>query len=165
MLTIYNLATVQTFGVIFFLWWLPLSGCIFFLPLVISAETGQLCLRASLGKTILFCTHTENSVGFILKIYVPYVSSLPDRSGTENQEKSQEEGTVGLLGQEGEELGEGTEVRRWLICKEAAARGTWEWFAKRQGQEKGLKKDRHENCKRPLWSKISSVREMCWKIT
>ena len=59
----------------------------------------------------------------------------------------------------------GTEVRRWLIWKEAAVQETWEWFAKRQGQEKGLKKDKHEDCKRPLWRKTSSVREMCWKIT
>lgn len=99
----------------FFLMMVSSLRLYFFLPLVISAETGQLCLRASLWKTILFCPHTENSVGFILKIYVLYVSSLPDRSGIENQEKSQEEERVGLLGQEGEELGEGTEVRRWLI--------------------------------------------------
>lgn len=87
----------------------------FFLPLVISAETGQLCLIASLGKRVLLCPHTENSVGFILKSHVLRELSFPDRSGSESQEECQEKGRLGLLDQEGEEHGKGTEGRRLLI--------------------------------------------------
>lgn len=44
-------------------------------------------------------------------------------------------------------------MSRLVIHKEVAEQETWEWFAKRWGQEKGLKKDRHVNCKRPLKQK------------
>lgn len=59
--------------------------------------------------------HTENSVGFIWKINVPRVFSYPDRSGTENQEESQQKERLVLLGQEGEELGKETKMRRLPI--------------------------------------------------
>lgn len=63
-------------------------------------------------ENCILSSHTENSVGFILKIHVPHVFSFPDRSGTENQEESQEKERLGLLGQEGEELGKETKIRR-----------------------------------------------------
>lgn len=57
------------------------------------------------------------------------MSSLSDRSGTENQELRGERRT--FWARRG-----GSEVSGLLICKEAAEQETWEWFAKRQGQEK-----------------------------
>lgn len=63
-------------------------------------------------ENCILSSHTENSVGFILKIHVPHVFSFPDRSHTENQGESCEKGTLDLVGQGGEELGKGTEMRR-----------------------------------------------------
>lgn len=72
------------------------------------------------------------------------MSSLPGRSGTENQVLRKDKRRT-FWARRG-----GTDVSGLLIHKEAAEQETWEWFAKRWGQEKGPKKDRHVNCKSPL---------------
>lgn len=66
-----------------------------------------------------------------------------NRSATENQEKSQEEGRVGPFGQEEDELRRGEKKLQYKKLGNHLLR-------EREGQDIGLKKDRHENCKSSL---------------
>ncbi|PKU48548.1 hypothetical protein llap_1176 [Limosa lapponica baueri] len=72
----------------------------------------------SVGKALLyFHIHADQhkSGYFIILVSLPLTRTLSNRSGTENQEKSQKEGRVGLLGQEGEELRAGVNRCLWLV--------------------------------------------------